>query len=237
VKNCHDSAEDRSVAKDAEMLPSKGPHFVENLKTSSAVPVALHVTGRQDGHGTCIGVSQPSTDVAMDAIISQDPSPPPWFPSCNEKPREQLAAPDIPPTPVRTNDADRSLAKPRGVRLSPSVPVRQGKSVVSFASPLVTRPSFDNAVQIPTMTCLRSNIRSNNRGALGSGIPETNTHSPKGPTLGRIISLVSDDEFESSYPARKPSSSRVRFENVGSSYSPSPLTLKLSTQLVNQMPG
>ncbi|KAG1891503.1 hypothetical protein F4604DRAFT_419054 [Suillus subluteus] len=218
------------------MLPSKGPHPVESFRTSAAVPVALDVTGRQDGHRTCIGVSKPSTDVAMDIIMSQDPSPLPKIPSRNEEPREQLTTSNIPLTPVRTKNADSSLAEPRGMRPSPSVPVCRRQSVVSFASPLVTRPSFDGAVQIPAMTCLKSNIRSNNHGAFGNGIPETNTRPPKRPILDRDISLVSDDEFESSHPARKPSSNRVRFENVGLPYSLSPLTLKTSAQPVKQMP-
>lgn len=233
VKDCHNSAKDRGVSKDAGMLPSKVPHPVESF---IAVPVALHATGRQDGHGTSIGVPKPSADVAMDVVISQDPSVLP-IPSHNEERREQLAALNISPTPIRTNDAESSSAEPRDMRPSPSVPVRRRQSVVSFASPLVTRPNSDDAVQIPTMTYLKSSIRSNNHGAFRNGISGTNTRPPKGPILDRVVSLVSDDEFESSSPVRKPSSNRVRFENDGLQYSLSPLALKTSAHPVKQMPG
>ncbi|KAG2364491.1 hypothetical protein BDR07DRAFT_788850 [Suillus spraguei] len=237
VKSCHDSAKDRGVAKDTGILSSKGQHPVEGLQTSVTVPVALHPTGRQDGHGTYMGVSKPSTDVAMDDIMSQDPSPLPQIPSCNEKPQEQLAVSNIPPTLVRINDAEGCSIEPRGVRPSPSVPVRQQQLAVSFASPLVTRPGFGDAVQTPTMICLKSDVRSNNHGAFGNSIPETNTCQPKGPDLDHVISPVSDDEFESSHTARKPFSIRVRSENVRLPCSPSPLTLKTSAHSVKQMSG
>jgi hypothetical protein len=227
------------MAKDFGMLPSKGPYPTESFKSSAAVPVAIHVTGRQDGHETCIGVSKSSTDVAMDVIMSQDPSPLPHSPSHNEERREQLAPSNIAPIPVKTNNVEGSLAEPCGVKPSPSVPVRRKQSAVLFASPLVSRPSFDDAVQIPTVACLKSDVRSNNHGAFRNGVLETNTRPPppKGPILDRVISLVSDDEFESSHPARKPSSNRVRFENVGLPHSLSPLTLNTSVRPVKQMPG
>ncbi|KAG2146912.1 uncharacterized protein EDB93DRAFT_455734 [Suillus bovinus] len=148
VKNYCDSAKDRGVAKDVGMLPSKGPDPVESFETSAAVPVALHVTGRQDSHGTCIGVSKSSTDVTTDVIMSQDPSLLPIL-SRNKERRERLSASNISPTCVRTNDAEDPLAEPCDVMPSPSVLVRRRQSVVSFASPLVTRPNSDDASRDP----------------------------------------------------------------------------------------
>ncbi|KAG1754268.1 hypothetical protein EDB19DRAFT_1665522 [Suillus lakei] len=236
VKNCHDSTKDRGVAKDAGMLTTKGLRPTEGSKTSAVVPVALHVTRRQDGDETRTGVSKPFTDVAMDDVsMSQDPATLPKISSRNEEPQEQLAASNNPPTPVRTNDATGSLTEPRNVRPSPSVPVCRRQSVVSFASPLATRPSSNDAVQVSSVTCLKSDVRSGNHGAFGNGIHEINTRPPRGLSLNRVISLVSDDEFESSRPARKPSSHRVRFKDVGLPYSLSPLTLT-SAHSVQQVP-
>lgn len=225
------------MVKDFGMLSSKGSHPVECFNSSAADPVALHNTGRHDGYKTCIGVSKSFTDVAMDTIMSQDPSPLPEIRSHNEERREQLAASNLAFTPFGANDVEGSLAEPRGVKPSHSVPFRQRESVVSFASPLVPRPSFEDVVQVPTVACPKSNTRSNNHGAFRHGILETNTRPPKGPILDRVISLVSDDEFESPQPTRKPSSNRVRFENVGLPQSLSPVTLKTSIRSVKQMPG
>ncbi|KAG0705164.1 hypothetical protein DFH29DRAFT_302875 [Suillus ampliporus] len=164
----------------------------------------------------------------MEVVVSQDPVPLLRIHSRNEERQEQFPASNNPLKDVRTTDAERSLTEPRDMRSSPSVRVRRRQSVVSFASPLVTGPSSNDVVQVPSMTRLTPSVRSNNYGAFGNGIHEANTRPPKEPVLDHIISLVSDDELESP-PARKPSSNRVRFEDAGLPSSLSPLTLKTSS--------
>ncbi|KAG1756292.1 uncharacterized protein EDB91DRAFT_1192061 [Suillus paluster] len=236
VKNGQESAKHRGVAKDVRMLISEG--LAENSKKSATFPSALHVThvtSRQDEHGTRTGASNPPTDDAMGVIMSQDLAPLLKIPPRNEERQEQLAASNNPLVAVRTTDAEGSLTKPRDMRSSPSAPVRRRQSVVSFASPLVTRPISNDVVQASSMTRLTTNVRSNHHGASGNGIYEANARPPKEPVLDCVISLVSDDELESP-PARKPSSNRVRFEDVGLPSSFSPLTLKTGSHPVKQMP-
>jgi hypothetical protein len=107
VENCHGSGKNRGVANDARMLQSKDPHPVESFKTSTAIPVALHITECQDGHRSCIGVSRPSIYAAMDVIRSQDSSPLSKTLSHNEQ--RELASLNISLTPVRANDGEGPL--------------------------------------------------------------------------------------------------------------------------------
>jgi hypothetical protein len=107
VENCHGSGKNCGMANDARMLQSKDPHPVESFKTSTAIPVALHITECQDGHQSCIGVSRPSIYAAMDVIRSQDSSP--LSKTLSHNKQRELASLNISLTPIRANDGKGSL--------------------------------------------------------------------------------------------------------------------------------
>lgn len=218
------------------MLANKAVHLTESSKKSVAVSDASCRTRPQDEHSACIRVSEPLANDAMEALVSKDPAPLPEISSrSGEERREPLAVSKHTLAAVRANDAEDSMAEPRDTRLSPpAVPARR-RPVVSFASPLVTGPSYKDTFHLSGMERLTPDVRPNNHGRVGvsiHGIHEVDMHLPKEAILDRGISLTSDDEIESPRPIRKPSSDRVRFDDICLQSSPSPSSLKTNSRLV-----
>jgi hypothetical protein len=224
------------------MHANKDIHLAESSKKPAAVPDASHDTRRQDEPTARIRVSKPFAHDSVKALVLKDPGAQPEISPRSVEQREPLAVPKHTLATVRTDDAEDSMTEPHDIKLSPpAAPARQRRPVVSFASPLVTNPNSQDTFRVASKARLTPDIRSNTHDQIGAfehEIHAVNIRTPKEPLLGRNVSLVSDEEMELPRPTRKPSSHRVRFDDMAlqaSALSPSPL--KVTSRPVKQTSG